>query len=156
MPEHIKKKLEQEIQVLEHELNHELPKELKKAVAMGDLSENAEYHMAKQRQEFVRARLGQLKSRMADLSLVNMANIPERQGCDRLNHRGLRLHQRRGDRVQAGDQRRIRRDQGTYLHHVTDRPRPARKKVGDISEVVTPNGKRELEVLKLITIHDEA
>ncbi|HEX8801776.1 MAG TPA: transcription elongation factor GreA, partial [Terriglobales bacterium] len=56
MPEHIKKKLEEEIQVLEHELNHELPKELKKAVAMGDLSENAEYHMAKQRQEFVRAR----------------------------------------------------------------------------------------------------
>src|SRR3974377_421900 len=77
MPEHIKKKLEQEIQVLEYELNHELPKELKKAVAMGDLSENAEYHMAKQRQEFVRARLGQLKKRMADLSLVNMANIPK-------------------------------------------------------------------------------
>src|SRR5271165_5620439 len=77
MPEHIKKKLEQEIQVLEYELNHELPKELKKAVAMGDLSENAEYHMAKQRQEFVRARLGQLKKRMADLSLVNMSNIPK-------------------------------------------------------------------------------
>ena len=44
---------------------------------MGDLSENAEYHMAKQRQEFVRARLGQLKKRMADLSMVNMANIPQ-------------------------------------------------------------------------------
>src|SRR5512136_1346049 len=76
MPEHIKRKLEEEIQALERELNHELPKELKKAVAMGDLSENAEYHMAKQRQEFVRARLGQLKKRMADLSLVNMNNIP--------------------------------------------------------------------------------
>src|SRR6476619_3716415 len=77
MPEHIKKKLEDEIRTLEHELTHELPKELKKAVAMGDLSENAEYHMAKQRQEFVRARLGQLKNRMAELSLVNMANIPK-------------------------------------------------------------------------------
>src|SRR5690349_18374798 len=77
MPEHIRKKLEEEIQNLEHELNHELPKELKKAVAMGDLSENAEYHMAKQRQEFVRARLGQLKKRMSDLSLINMANIPK-------------------------------------------------------------------------------
>src|ERR1041384_4724267 len=76
MTELIKKKLQDEINSLEHELNHELPKELKKAVAMGDLSENAEYHMAKQRQEFVRARLGQLKKRMADLSLVNMANIP--------------------------------------------------------------------------------
>src|SRR5437870_4416594 len=77
MTEHIKKKLADEIQTLEHELQHELPKELKKAVAMGDLSENAEYHMAKQRQEFVRARLGQLKKRMADLSLVNMSNIPK-------------------------------------------------------------------------------
>ena len=76
MPEHIRRKLEDEIQNLEYELNHELPKELKKAVAMGDLSENAEYHMAKQRQEFVRARLGQLKRRMGELSLINMANIP--------------------------------------------------------------------------------
>src|ERR1700758_2046758 len=77
MPEHIKQKLQQEIEVLEHELQHELPAELKKAVALGDLSENAEYHMAKQRQEFVRARLGQLKKRMAELSLVNMSNIPK-------------------------------------------------------------------------------
>ena len=76
MPEHIKKKLLDEIQVLEHELAHELPAEIKKAVAMGDLSENAEYHMAKQRQTFVNARLGQLKRRMAELSLVNLTNIP--------------------------------------------------------------------------------
>ena len=60
MTEHIKKKLQDEIDALEHELSHELPKELKKAVALGDLSENAEYHMAKQRQEFVKARLRQL------------------------------------------------------------------------------------------------
>src|SRR5947208_5904010 len=77
MQEQIKKKLQDEMNLLEHELNHELPKELKKAVAMGDLSENAEYHMAKQRQEFVRARLGQLKQRMGDLSMVNMSNIPK-------------------------------------------------------------------------------
>src|SRR5207237_107646 len=77
MPEHIKKKLQDEINTLEHELNHELPKELKKAVALGDLSENAEYHMAKQRQEFVKARLRQLGRRLADLSLINMNNIPK-------------------------------------------------------------------------------
>jgi transcription elongation factor GreA len=28
------------------------------------------------------------------------------------------------------------------------------KQVGDVATVVTPNGKRELEVLKLTTIHD--
>ena len=73
MPEHIKNQLQKQIAELEHELAHELPAEIKKAVAMGDLSENAEYHMAKQRQEFVNARLGQLKRRMAELSLVNLA-----------------------------------------------------------------------------------
>ena len=29
------------------------------------------------------------------------------------------------------------------------------KKVGDVVEVVTPTGKRELEILKLATIHDQ-
>ena len=72
----IMKSLQEQIKVLEYELTTELPAEIKKAVAMGDLSENAEYHMAKQRQEFVNARLGQLKKRMAELSLVNLANIP--------------------------------------------------------------------------------
>src|ERR1700761_7103681 len=76
MPEHIKKKLLEEIKQLEHELVHELPKEIKKAAALGDLSENAEYHMAKQRQEFVKARLGPLGKRMGDLALINMDNIP--------------------------------------------------------------------------------
>jgi len=76
MPDHIKRQLQKEIEILEHELAHELPAEIKKAAALGDLSENAEYHMAKQRQTFVNARLGQFKKRMAELSLVNLANIP--------------------------------------------------------------------------------
>src|SRR5205823_14130741 len=76
MTEQIRRKLQDEINALEHELVHDLPQEIKKAAALGDLSENAEYHMAKQRQEFVNARLGQLKKRMAELSLVNLSNIP--------------------------------------------------------------------------------
>src|ERR1700724_807969 len=76
MTELIKKKLKEEIDALEHELIHELPKEIKKAAALGDLSENAEYHMAKQRQEFVKARVRQLGKRLADLSMGNMNNIP--------------------------------------------------------------------------------
>ncbi|PYV04659.1 MAG: transcription elongation factor GreA, partial [Acidobacteria bacterium] len=57
MTSHIAKKLEEEIQALERELTFELPKELQRARAMGDLSENAEFHMAKQRQDYVGARL---------------------------------------------------------------------------------------------------
>src|SRR5258707_11950978 len=77
MTELIKKKLRDEIEAREHELIYELPKEIKKAAALGDLSENAEYHMAKQRQEFVKARVRQLGKRLADLSMVNMNNIPK-------------------------------------------------------------------------------
>src|SRR5881227_2100636 len=77
MTEQIRRKLQDEINALEHELVHELPKEIKKAAALGDLSENAEYHMAKQRQEFVKARVRQLGKRLADLSMVNMNNIPK-------------------------------------------------------------------------------
>ena len=77
MPEHIKKKLEEEIKQLERELHHELPKEIRTARAHGDLSENAEYHMAKQRQSYVDARLAQLKQRMAELSMVNLDNLPK-------------------------------------------------------------------------------
>src|SRR5271163_2969108 len=76
MHEHIKKKLLEEIKKLEHGLQHDLPAESKKAAALGDLSENAEYHTAKQRQVFVNARLGQLKARMGELALVNLTNIP--------------------------------------------------------------------------------
>src|ERR1700721_2650997 len=76
MPEHIKNQLQKDIEALEHELAHELPAEIKKAVALGDLSENAEYHMAKQRQVFVNARLGQLKKRMAELPLSTLSTTP--------------------------------------------------------------------------------
>src|SRR6516165_2145531 len=76
MTDAIKRKLQDEINALEHELIHELPKEIKKAAALGDLSENAEYHMAKQRQEFVKARVRQLGKRLAELSMINMNNIP--------------------------------------------------------------------------------
>ncbi|MGD0735032.1 MAG: transcription elongation factor GreA [Terracidiphilus sp.] len=156
MPEHIKKKLLEEIAVLEHELSHELPAEIKKAVAMGDLSENAEYHMAKQRQDFVNARLGQLKRRMAELSLVNLSNIPR----DRAGF---------GSTVVVFD---TTKDEEILYRLVTSEESDVSKglisttspigrgivgkKVGDIATIVTPNGKRELEILKLITIHDEA
>ena len=55
----IKHKLQEEIDQLEHELNVELPKEIAVARAHGDLSENAEYKYAKERQGFVNARIGQ-------------------------------------------------------------------------------------------------
>ena len=76
MSSDIRKKLEEEIAALEKELREELPKALKTAAALGDLSENADYSAARERQDFVRVRLGQLKQRVADLSLINFDKIP--------------------------------------------------------------------------------
>ena len=72
----IKKKLEAEIAALEYELRNELPKEIHKARLHGDLSENAEYHAAKERQGFVNARLGQLQKRLAEYSMIDFTRIP--------------------------------------------------------------------------------
>ena len=156
MPEHIKKKLEQEIQTLEYELNHELPKELKKAIALGDLSENAEYHMAKQRQEFVRARLGQLKQRMADLSMINMSNIPKDRAA--IGSTLLVFDSTKNEEIEY---KLVTSEESDVTKGLISTTSPIGralmgKKVDDVSEVVTPTGKRELEVLKLSTIHDEA
>ena len=76
----IKKKLQDEIAALEHELHVELPKEILKARAHGDLSENAEYHAAKDRQGFVNARLGQLKKRLSEVFLLVRDRIAHPDG----------------------------------------------------------------------------
>ena len=72
----VRRKLEEEMQALERELNHELPKELMKARAHGDLSENAEFKFAKERQGYLSARVGQLKKRLADMAMLNLNNLP--------------------------------------------------------------------------------
>jgi transcription elongation factor GreA len=72
----VRAKLEGELHALERELNIELPREIKTAVAMGDLRENAEYHAALDRQRFVRARISQLHLRLSELGTMNMDRIP--------------------------------------------------------------------------------
>jgi transcription elongation factor GreA len=150
----IKKKLQDEIALLERELHIELPKEILKARAHGDLSENAEYHAAKDRQGFVNARLGQLKKRLAEMSMVDFTKIPH----DRV---GL------GSTVVVLD---VKRDEEiTYNLVTSEEADPANgnisttspigrallgKEVGDEVKVQSPGGVKELEILKLTTIHD--
>ncbi len=154
MPEHIKKKLQEEIDTLEHELNHELPAELKKAVAMGDLSENAEYHMAKQRQEFVRARLGMMKKRMAELSLMNLSNIPRDRAA--LGSTLVVFDSTKDEEIVY---KLVTSEESDVTKGMVSTTSPIGrslmgKKPGDVTTVVTPGGTRELEILKLVTMHD--
>ena len=70
------KRLRESMEVLKRELTIDLPKELERARAHGDLSENAEWAMAKQRQEFLRARLNNLEARVAELATIDLNSIP--------------------------------------------------------------------------------
>lgn len=156
MPAHIIKRLQVEIQALEFELKNELPKELKRARALGDLSENAEFHMAKQRQDYVGARLIQLKQRLASLSLINMNNIPK----DRIAF-GSTVVLYDVDRDAQVEYRLVTSEEADVSKGLISTTSPIGrglmgKKVGDSVKVTTPNGVREFEVRTLATIFDEA
>jgi transcription elongation factor GreA len=152
----LKKKLRDEMAALEYELRTELPREILKARAHGDLSENAEYHAAKERQRFVDARLSQLQKRLREFSMVDMSRIPK----DRV---GL------GSKVVVFD---TDKDEKITYKIVTSEEADAPngmisttspigkgllgKKVGDTVSITIPDGTKELEVLELTTVHDLA
>jgi transcription elongation factor GreA len=111
--------------------------------------------MAKQRQEFVKARLRQLGKRLADLSLINMDNIPK----DRV---GLGSTVRIYDSSKNAEveYKLVTSEETDVVAGKISTSSPIgrallNKKVGDSAIVVTPNGDREMEVLSLKTIHDE-
>jgi len=154
--EELKKKLQEEISALEIELRIELPKEILKARAHGDLSENAEYHAAKERQSWVSARLGQLSSRLREISMIDMSKIPH----DRV---GL------GSTVTVLD---IVKDEQIKYKLVTSEDVDVSKglistsspigrgllgkQVGDSVKIQIPGGTREMEIVELITIHQQS
>jgi transcription elongation factor GreA len=151
----IKKKLQKEIDALEHELSVELPKEIAVARSHGDLSENAEYKFAKERQGYVNAKIHQLKKRMGDLGMLNLTNIPR----DRTGY---------GSRVVVVDVQRsveveyklVSSEEADVEKGLISTTSPIgrallNRKVGDEVHVATPAGKKEFEVVRLVTIHEE-
>jgi transcription elongation factor GreA len=148
------KRLRKELETLKRELTVDLPKELERARAHGDLSENAEWAMAKQRQEFLRARLTNLELRIAELARINLDSIPRETV-------GL------GSRVELEDL-----DAGARMEYeivVPEEVDGAQNRISlssplgraligkgpnDDIEVQTPKGKRSYLVCKLVTIHE--
>lgn len=153
--EDLKKKLQEEIAALENELRIELPKEILRARAHGDLSENAEYHAAKERQAWVHARLGQLKQRLREISMIDLEKIPR----DRV---GL------GSTVTVLD---LGKDEKICYKLVTSEDVDVAKglistsspigrgllgkQVGDTVRIQIPGGVREMEIVELTTIHQQ-
>jgi transcription elongation factor GreA len=152
--EDLKAKIKAEMDALQYELRNELPREILKARAHGDLSENAEYHAAKERQRFVDARLSQLQKRLRELSMVDMTRIPR----DRV---GL------GSKVVVLD---VGKEEEITYKLVTSEEADVSKGListtspigkgllgkqsGDTVKIQAPGGSKEFEILELTTIHD--
>ncbi len=154
--EELIKRLETEIAQLENELRVELPREILRAREYGDLSENAEYHAAKERQAWVNARLAQQKGRLREISMIDMTTIPK----DRV---GL------GSKVTVLDTKKDERI--TYKLVTSEDVDVAKglistaspigrgllgKRVGDEVKIAIPGGAREMEIVELLTIHQLA
>jgi len=151
----IKKKLEEEIQVLEKELREELPKALKTAPALGDLSENADYQAARERQDFVRVRLGQLKQRLADLSLINFDKIPR----DRISL-GSKVVLLDVDKNEEVTYKLVTSEDANVVEGLISTTSPIgrsllNKREGDTVEVKIPSGTRTFEIIRFATMHDQ-
>jgi transcription elongation factor GreA len=150
-----RKKLEEEIQTLERELREELPRALKTAAALGDLSENADYSAARERQDFVRVRLSQLKQRLADLSLVNFDRIPR----DRISL-GSKVELLDVDKNEKLSYKLVTSEDADVTKGLISTTSPIgrsllNKREGDTVEVKIPSGTRVFEILHFTTMHDQ-
>ena len=154
MIEELKARLHGEVEVLQHELNVVLPNEIRKAVELGDLRENSEYKAALERQQFVRARLGQLRERLSRLSAIDINQIPS----DKV---GL------GSSVVVEDQKTKTRETYTLIFgdnfELDDRQVSMAspigrallgKTIGEVAFLKLPTMMRQLKVVELKTIHD--
>jgi transcription elongation factor GreA len=149
-----KKVLGDEIERLNHELNVTLPEAFKKAVALGDLKENGDYHAAKERQSFISVRLSHLRSRLAKINSIDLTKIP-------IDSAGL------GSKVVVEDVGTKKKqpyelvvpdsmdfDDPTQISIASPLGRAmVEKKVGDTVVVQLPGGTRKLKILELTTFH---
>ena len=149
----VKDSLESELKALEHEFRVELPREIQTARAMGDLRENAEYQAALERQTYVKARIGQLRERLATLLSINLSQLQR----DRV---GL------GSKVTLLDldsDLEVRYE--LVFPEIADLERGLisvaspigssllNRREGDQVKIETPSGTRRFEELELVTIH---
>jgi len=153
--EEIKKKLQGELDTLEHELHHKLPKVIQHAREFGDLSENAEYKAAKERQSMVQARISLLQQRLMEVDSIDVSKIP----TDSIAY---------GSRVVLFD---MDKDEKVNYHLVTsEESDPDNGKISTVSpigqalmgkeeadeiKVKTPTGWRNFEIVRVKTIHEK-
>jgi len=150
----VRKRLQEELNVIERELRVDLPKEILKAREHGDLSENAEYKAAKERQSYLEGRKAQLQQRLAALSLVNLEKIP----TDRAAY-GSKVVLYEYETEKEVEYRLVSSEESDISRGLISITSPigrslVGKAVGDTIEIVTPSGKKDYEMRSLRTIHE--
>jgi len=150
----IRDKLEQELKALERELTVDLPREIKVAVAMGDLRENAEYHAALERQRFVRARIGQLRTRLSELGTMNLDKIPrDRSGLgSRLTLIDLETDAEIVYELVIPEMADLEKGLVSIASPI-GRGLISRKD-GEVVKIEVPSGTKRFEIVEIRTIHD--
>lgn len=154
MLEEIKARLSEELERLGHELNVVLPAAIRKAVELGDLSENAEYQSALERQRFVQARINHITQRMGELSRIEVKHLPvDRVGFgSRVRLEDLATGEKVEYTIVTGDF--IDLDAGHISMASPLGQALLGRAVGDEVNVRLPGGERRFQVLELTTIHD--
>jgi transcription elongation factor GreA len=150
-----KERILNELKQLEYEFTIELPRALRTAAALGDLSENSEYKYARERQDYVRARIRQLQQQLAKLASLDLSKLPR----DRASY-GSTLVLRDIDRGAEVTYRLVTPEEAEYERGLISTSSPIGRSLlnheeGDEVTVQTPNGARRFEIIKLKTIHDE-
>ena len=151
---HIREKYERELAELKRELTIDLPKEIQRAVALGDLSENAEYTAALERQQFVQARMGQLTQKLTQLSSIRLDQIPRDKAAygSVVTLRDLSTEEELTYELVLPDEGNS--SQGTISISSPIGRALGGKVVGEEVVVQTPGGRREFEIIDLVTLHD--
>jgi transcription elongation factor GreA len=153
MIEELKEKLQLEANKLQFELNVTLPNEIRKAVEMGDLRENSEYKAALERQQFVQARLGQLRQRLSKLSQIDVTQIShDKVGLgSRVIVKDNATGAEESYQLVFGDA--VEFEEGQVTMSSAIGKALVGKAVGELVLLRLPNVTRKLEIIDLKTIH---
>ncbi len=156
MSENIKQRLRAELDELDTELRVHLPKEIKRALEYGDLRENAEYRAALDRQQFLQARIGQLRQRLSEVASIDVSKVP----LDKAAY-GSTLVLYDAEREEEVTYRLVTPEESDPPAGLISTTSPVGKSLmgkeeGDEVVVSTPAGSRRFEIRRLRTLHDEA
>lgn len=148
-----KKELQEELDALKYEFKIELPKKINEAREHGDLKENADYHAARERQGFVKAKIAQLTEQLAKLSSIDVSEIPE----DKVGF---------GSVIKIQDTASSIALEFTFVSDAETNPSEGKislstpygqafagKSIGDVVEVTIPAGVKSFKLVSLTTIH---